>query len=264
MNFDSLAPVQSYGAPKQASNQNYAQTPIVSRNVATQDNTSIFAKFHYSSDDSITAYTAESFKGDLVGLLESYPNLRDNMEGLGGAYLNQDKSKSILDSYGLPSETESVFSQNSTLGVYTPNTHQLAFDVSDPEQAFKNFAHEFGHAIDYPNAGKQGCAGNVSYNNYGAFSASKEFVNAFYQDLKNLQETDVARKYPKLVKELGYPLKDVDFSDGIDKNDLTVDGVRETFALLVSHILTGQDEKNGIAEVMPNTYALVRKKVATA
>lgn len=246
-----------------ASNQSYASGEVNYNK--TQDNSSVFSKFFYNANDNISSSAVSSFKNDLVGLLNRYPNLKDNIEGLRGIYIDKGKNASTLNSFNLPSYATNAFAQSGVVGVYTPNTHQLIFEADKQENMLKYFAHEFGHSIDYADTNNNGtCADNTSYNQYGSFSASQKFVNAFYTDLKNLQGTNVTSKYPNLAKELAYPLQDVNFQKNIDSNSLTYHGVRETFALLASHIMTGEDQTSGIAQVMPNCYALAKEKVATS
>jgi len=241
----------------QAGNRRHAQT--TDKNTY-QDDSSIFAKFQYSSNDNISTNAVDLLNNSIAALIKKYPNLRDNIEGLGGAFFNANKDLSILNSYGLPLDTKMIFAQDNIAGTYNYETHQLIFDAGKPGEAFKNFTHEFGHAIDYIDLNANGTsADDVSYNQYGSFSSSSEFITALYSDLKHMESLNIEAEYPQLVHSLSYS-----FGEVIDGNRFTYRNARETFALLASHIMSGEDQTSKIAEVLPNTYALAKRKVETS
>ena len=221
----------------------------------------IFSKFFYNTDDNINANTINAFKGNLTSLVQKYPNLQDNIMGIGSIFMDQGKNPSTMNSFNLPNYVKSAFMQNGTVGAYTPNTHQMIFEIpkDNPNKAFKYFAHELAHSIDYADVNRNGTvADDVGLNQYGSFSASKEFVNALSADLKGLEGKNIAATYPNLANELRYPLQ------GANSSYLTHHNVRESFALLASHIMTGEDKTSGIAQALPNTYALAQQKIAAA
>ncbi len=256
-----LSGIQNGAAPTAVYNQKNQDTSDVS----------IFSKLHCNSNDSMGSASIGALKSDVGTMLNNYPNLKDNLSGIGDVYIVQDKNAVNLAGTNLSGNLINSFMKPNTVGCYTQDTHQMVVQIpkvngQDREDiGFRNFAHEFAHSIDYADLNNNGTsADDVSPANYGTFSASKAYTDAFYKDLKQLEGVDVENKYPRLANVLNYPLQEVNFSDGIDGKDMTYHGVRESFAFLASQILTGEDQYSGISSAMPNCYAMTKQKLANS
>lgn len=119
----------------------------------------------------------------------------------------------------------------------------VSLEGSIETQASDTLSHEIGHLIDEE------------------YSTSEEFKQAYLSDLEDIEErlNDKENKNLKNLQEMLFYLKHymegVDFSDGIDENDITREGLRENFAECFSTIVDkNPSEINGIfASLFPRT-----------
>jgi hypothetical protein len=143
------------------------------------------------------------------------------------------------EAYGFVSKIDKAI----VLNEQNHNRKDVSLEGNIDEQMMDTFTHEVGHLIDEE------------------YSTSEEFKEAYLQDLKEIErklqnnEKVGSRDTEEMVVYLKHYMEGVDFSDGIDKNDITREGLRENFAECFSTIVDeNPSEINEIySSLFPNT-----------
>ena len=125
------------------------------------------------------------------------------------------------DAYGFVCKPDSAV-------VINEGNHQrkdISLEGSVASQASDTLSHEIGHLFDEE------------------YSTSEEFKQAYIQDLKDIEkklnkkEKVNSRSLTDMLSYLKHYMEGANFSDGIDENDITREGLRENFAECFSTIV---------------------------
>lgn len=148
--------------------------------------------------------------------------------------------KYALDAYGFVSKPDRAIVLNQE-NHYRKDT---SLEGSYQEQAADTASHELGHLVD------------------DEYSTSDKFKSAYFMDLKNIEkmlkegEKEIqGHNLDEMLEYLKHYIEGADFSDGIDENDITREGLRENFAECFSTIMDANpSEINSVyAALFPNT-----------
>lgn len=135
-------------------------------------------------------------------------------------HTRQKLEKHAGDAYGFVCKSDSAI-------VINEQNHQrkdASLEGNIETQASDTLSHEVGHLIDEE------------------YSTSKKFQQAYLADLKDIEkklhdeEQSGSNGLGKMVSYLKHYMEGVDFSDGIDENDISREGLRENFAECFSTI----------------------------
>lgn len=233
------------------------KTPNFSTNLYVSKDTSVdFAKnIKEKFEELATIYDVNEIK-NIVVLNEADAEAIENLTGIEQSdkdLLMDYVSDDAKDAYGFYSKKAQSF-------VFIEKNHErknksLEGDIA--EQGADTLAHEFGHLF-----------GNEK-------SKEEDFRNAYLKDLKNLEKqlnenpdkkigkSDMS--YQEAIRYFDHYMEDVDFSDGIDENDITITGAKENYAEAFSILNDSFDnDSNDIfAEIFSNTIEEVRKDCST-
>lgn len=177
--------------------------------------------------------------------------LKDNSSAIPDEFekTKQKFSNSALDAYGFVSRADKAI----VLVEDNHNRKDERLEGNKSSQAEDTITHEIGHLID------------------DELSTSNEFVDAYINDLKNIElmlnsgvEEIKGEKLKDMLVYLKHYIEGVNFEDGIDKKDITREGLRENFAECFSTIADSHPTKiNDIySELFPNTMAVTKEFVA--
>lgn len=172
-----------------------------------------------------------------------------------------DKDKAVITDYikNGASDAYGFYSKKSDSIVIIQSNHnrkETKYEGELAEQGADTMLHEYAHLLDT----------NIS--------SSDEYKEAYYNDLKalekQLKENPDAKiagsdmTYKEAMVYFDHYYEGADFSDGIDKSDVTRRGLRENFAESYATVKDNkQSEVNEIySALFPNTTEFVREYVA--
>lgn len=185
---------------------------------------------------------------------EKYPNLKDNMDFLDAIYVQKDlKDPNVQNGLG-----------RTVGGYYMQKEKSIYLSADFGEEYLLNslLAHEFAHSIDY----HKDLDGEVTQEemdnskNFGTFSGSQMYKEAFEEDLIGIEE-----RITKAIKESKSKQLKAYVDYAMQKRDDGSYRMFENFATMVQFILedyTG--DAKYIKEVFPNCYELSKEYLATA
>ena len=172
-----------------------------------------------------------------------------------------DKDKAVITDYikDGASDAYGFYSKKSDSIVIIQSNHnrkETKYEGSLSEQGADTMLHEYGHLLDT----------NIS--------SSKKFKQAYYEDLKGIEKqlkTNPNAKiagsdmtYKEAMVYFDHYYEGADFSDGIDKSDVTRRGLRENFA--ESYATVKDNKRSQVNEIystlFPHTTDFVREYVA--
>lgn len=199
-------------------------------------------KFKENTCDALKKISCFSPKAQrAVSHLKNVIVLKDSMSAVPAKFARtQHKlNKHGTDAYGFVCKPDRAI-------VINEHNHQrkdVALEGSIETQASDTLSHEIGHLLDK------------------GHSSNPRFVNAYLKDLKNIEEKLKngekvhSRDVKDMVVYLKHYMEGVDFSDGIDRRDISREGLRENFAECFSTIVDeNPSEINEIfKEMFPNT-----------
>ena len=148
--------------------------------------------------------------------------------------------KYAVDAYGFVSRPDKTI----VINEQNHNRKDVSLEGSHSDQAADTVTHEIGHLIDEN------------------LSTTDTFKNAYLTDLKNIEKmlkagvTEIGgHNLKEMLVYLKHYMEGADFSDGINENDITREGLRENFAECFSTIVDIKPSKiNDIyAALFPHT-----------
>ena len=189
-------------------------------------------------------YVASGVSSDFAGSVFSSverlksvsPKLNNALSGIDNIIILKDSNSYIPDEFAKTRNKLNRYAQDAygfvsrqdgavVLNQDNHNRKDVRLEGSIESQASDTLTHEIGHSLD------------------DEFSTSDAFIAAYMQDLEQIDlllKSGVKEIYgedlEEMIKYLKHYMEGVDFSDGIDKNDLTREGLRENFAECVSTI----------------------------
>lgn len=191
--------------------------------------------------NSISCFSKKAQKA--VANLRNVIVLKDSMSVMPAKFARTKHklNKHASDAYGFVCKTDKAI----VINEHNHKRKDVSLEGSLESQVSDTLSHEIGHLID---------------KNY---STSPRFVNAYLKDLKNIEqmikngEKVNSREVKDMVVYLKHYMEGADFSDGIDRRDVSREGLRENFAECFSTIVDEKpSEINDIFKALfPNTMA---------
>lgn len=230
----------------------------------------------YFNDDENIADTIDSLEDSFVDFMNKYPNLADNLKCIDSIYVLNNKQN--IDKTNLSESTKEMGGTSDYAGFYNVNSDSIVLkevfgDFGEMEKF--NLAHEIGHSLDYADLDGNGQVDpyEVFESNFGNFSGTDTYKQAYLEDLKNIATKKdslffgITNSAELLLQKdvIDYATQGADFSDGIDEKDITSLGLEENLAVMTSYNLkTYFGGRDLIKKLFPNCYALTEEHLKTA